>query len=129
MVVLEDLSKIKSKDRGTRFNNRLSQVPFFEIRRILAYKAPPMGKRVETVDPRNTSRMDSRGLPDGVRRGCGYVGSDGTILDADHNAAINIAARWASCRQLPVSSVLPLRGRQTRWAGRVVNRPIVTPML
>lgn len=117
VVVMEDLEGIKSKDRGRKFNNRLSQAPFRRLRSEVERKARARGMRAETVDPRNTSKEDSRGLPMGVRRGCAYHAADGRVLDADHNAAVNIAMRWARPRKLPVASTLPLRGRQTPWAG------------
>ena len=124
-IVLEDLSRIKedtkfhkgTKVLRTKHNNRLSQAPFYNFKTILTYKAQALGKRVETVDPAYTSQDDSRGLARGTRQGCRYYASDGVILDADHNAAINIAQRWASWNKLPVSFAEPLRARQTLWAG------------
>jgi len=43
--------------------------------RILTYKAPLHGKVVETVDPRNTSKDDHRGIKQGKRLGCRYYAS------------------------------------------------------
>jgi IS605 OrfB family transposase len=94
IIVLEDLSKIKVKNKGKRFNNRLSQIPFFNFQTILSYKAQLVGKRVETVNPSYTSQIDHRGLVGGKRTGCRYYGSDGIVLDADVNAAINIGTRY-----------------------------------
>jgi len=116
VIVLEDLTGIKSQSRGNSFNNRQSQVPYFDLRRILTYKAPLSGKSVETVDPRNTSKEDHRGLPRGKRLGCRYYASDGIVLDADWNASINIAIRYSRKREsrgcpLPVSFSLPIDGR------------------
>jgi IS605 OrfB family transposase len=116
-LVLEDLTGLKGKNNGRRNNSRRAQVPLYETRRILTYKARALGKRVETVDPRFTSQDDYRGLPRGVRKGCRYYASDGKILDADHNAAINIAQRWTVQNKLPVSFAVPLDGTQTLWAG------------
>ena len=79
-------------------------------------EAQALGKRVETVNPAYTSKNDYRGLPKGVRKGCRYYASDGVVLDADHNAAINIAKRWTVQNELPISFTVPLRGRQTLWA-------------
>jgi IS605 OrfB family transposase len=92
-IVIEDLSKIKSKNKGKRFNNRLSQVPFYMLKTILTYKAQALGKRVEMVKPYFTSQNDYRGIESGKRRGCRYYASDGIILDADVNAANNILLR------------------------------------
>ena len=94
ILVLEDLSKIKSKSKGKRFNNRLSQVPFFTLKTILTYKALALGKRVEVVCPHYTSQLDYRGLDNGKRKGCRYYAIDGKVLDADLHAANNIGLRY-----------------------------------
>ena len=92
-IVIEDLSKIKSKNRGKKFNNRQSQVPYYLLKTILTYKAQSLGKRVEMVKPYFTSQNDHRGIESGKRKGCRYYASDGIILDADLNAANNIKLR------------------------------------
>ena len=116
IVVLEDLSKIKVKTsktkdgfKRTRHNNMLSQVPFYMFKERLTHKAQLVGKRVETVSPAFTSQTDSRtNKRDGIRKGCNYICSDGVVLDADWNAAVNIALR----ANHPLSSnLLPLSGR------------------
>jgi IS605 OrfB family transposase len=94
IIVIEDLSKIKSKSRGRRFNNRNSQMPYFQLRNILTYKATALGKRVEIVNPHFTSQLDHRGLDNGKRQGCRYYALDGKVLDADLNAANNITFRY-----------------------------------
>lgn len=116
-IVLEDLSSIKSKNKGKKFNSRLAQIPFFQTKTILIYKAQTLGKRVETVNPTYTSKDDYRGIERGKRQGCRYYASDGVVLDADHNAAINIAKRWTVQNELPISFKVPLDGTQTLWAG------------
>ena len=93
-IVIEDLTKIKSKSKGRRFNNRNSQMPYFLLRNILTYKASSLGKRVVSVKPHYTSQLDHRGLDNGVRRGCRYYGLDKVVLDADLNAANNITFRY-----------------------------------
>jgi putative transposase len=126
VIVLEDLTGIKGNtcNQGRRHNNMLSQIPLYMFRTILTYKAPTLGKRVETVNPAYTSQDDYRGLPRGVRKGCRYYASDGVQLDADHNAAVNIAKKWSKASHLPASFSAPNRGCQTLRAGRV-NRPTV----
>ncbi len=116
VIVMEDLSGIKSSNRGKKFNNKQSQVPYFDLRRILTYKAPLQGKIVVTVDPAYTSKNDYRGLERGVRRGCRYYASDGNVYDADWNASINIARRYSQRKEvkgvkLPVSFSVPIDGR------------------
>ena len=119
---MEDLSKIKSKNKGKKFNNRLSQLPFFAVRSILTYKAQLYGKKVETVNPAYTSQIDHRGLVGGKRKGCRYYGSDNVVLDADVNAAINIANRYVVDKNLQQHSVSCCKALD----GQVnVNSPIV----
>ena len=116
ILVLEDLTKIKVKTsktkegfKRTRHNNALSQVPFFLFKERLTHKAQLVGKRVETVSPAFTSQTDSRtNKRDGIRQGCRYYCSDGIVLDADYNAAVNIAHR---ANHPLSSSELPLSGR------------------
>ena len=123
VIVMEDLSKIKTKTskteggfKRTRHNNVFSQVPVREFRDMLTYKAQMRGKRVETVSPTYTSQMDCRTKNrDGNRRGCRYYCSDGTVFDADWNAAVNIAER----ANHPLPNVLPMDGALSFLSGRV----------
>ena len=115
-IVMEDLSKIKSKSKGRRFNNRNSQMPYFALRTILTYKASALGKRVVIVNPHYTSQLDYRGLDNGKRKGCRYYGIDGKVLDADLNAANNVGLRY---NKHSVSCCKALDGQA------VVNQPIV----
>jgi len=110
-LVLEDLSSLKDTNRGKRQNNRLSQIPFYMLLTTLKYKAQALGKRVETVNPAYTSKDDFRGIENGKRVGCRYYASDGKVLDADLNAAVNIGQRWGNKNKLPVSFVFPSDGR------------------
>ena len=115
IIVLEDLSKIKKNTSRTsdgykrvKHNNALSQVPFYEFKRIIGYKAPVAGKQVETVSPMYTSQMDCRtSTRDGERHGRRYICSDGIIFDSDWNASINIGQRSNHL----VSSKLPIEGQ------------------
>ena len=123
VIVMEDLTKIKERTKKiagtdvkrTRHNNRISQVPFYLLRQILAYKALHAGKRVETVSPHFTSQVDSRtGTKDGCERiGCRFYAADGVVLDADWNAAVNICNRYHphSSSAVPLDGRLDLRGR------------------
>jgi IS605 OrfB family transposase len=113
---LEDLTKIKTKTsktkegfKRTKHNNAISQIPFFLFKERLTNKAQLVGKRVETVSPAYTSQTDSRtNKRDGIRQGCRYYCSDGVVLDADYNAAVNIALR---ANHPLSSSEPPLSGR------------------
>ena len=125
VFVLEDLSKIKTNTSKTnegfkrkRHNNALSQVPFYKFKERLSQKAARIGKSVQTVSPTWTSQTDSRsGKRDGERHGCRYYCSDGVVLDADWNAALNIALR----ANHPTSNCLPIDGGLLFLAGRVMS--------
>ena len=129
IIVLEDLSKIKKKtskkkiitengEKKTitrkRHNNRFGQVALKQLQTVLEYKAPLVGKRVVTVEPAYTSQLDCRGLPNGKRLGTRYYAADGMVLDADWNAAINIANRYHPITfELPICGKLNLIGRSS----------------
>lgn len=117
VIVLEDLTGIKERTKKTKsgykrtkHNNRISQVPFYMIKQILTYKAPLLGKKVETVSPAYTSQTNSlTGKKDGERKGCRYyTKKKGLVLDADWNAAINIAKRYSRHSQ---SYSVPIDGK------------------
>lgn len=124
-IVIEDLAKIKSKNKGKKFNNKSSQVPFYMFKEILIYKAQALGKRVETVNPAYTSKDDYRNIERGTRKGCRYYTSDNKVFDADLNASINIANRYANKVKLPVSFVIPLDGYYKLNGQADVNQPNV----
>jgi IS605 OrfB family transposase len=114
-VVLEDLTKVKAKRHPAQNKNAVSQVPFYELKRIISYKASNMGKHVVTVNPAYTSQDDSvTGKRDGVRKGRRYYSRNGLVYDSDLNAARNIAKK----AKLPLS-----QGNLLDGAGRVVTLP------
>jgi putative transposase len=120
VLILEDLTSIKRNFKNKHkknFNNKLSQVLFYELRRILEHKAKAHGKIVKTVSPYNTSQIDNvTNKKEGERRGSRFYSKTGVIYDADINAAINIAKR----SKLPVSQTNNLTYGQVK-----VNSPIV----
>lgn len=124
IIVIEDLSNIKKKTSKTKdgnkrkdHNRRISQVPFYKFKQILSYKALLKGKRVETVSPFMTSQIDcTTGKKDGVRKNRRFYCKNGTILDSDWNAAVNIARK----SKHPFSFKMPLDGALRTWrAGRM----------
>ena len=136
VFVMEDLSRIKRNTSTTkegfkkkRHNNMLSQVPFYMLRQILTYKAPLRGKRVETVSPYDTSKMDCRtqSKEGCVRKGCRFYTADGLVFDADWNAALNILYRKhpTSFALLPLDGRLDLVGRRRQHANRGRGRPLL----
>lgn len=115
-IVLENLKSIKVKKHKYQNKNRISQVPMFELRRILTYKALLNNKQVITVSPAYTSQIDHRtGKLDGKRIGGRYIGKDNQVLHADVNAACNIGLR----SKLPCSI-----SNYYAWQAKV-NSPIV----
>jgi putative transposase len=115
-IVLENLKSLKVKKHKYQNKNKISQVPMFDLRRILTYKALLSNKQVITVSPAYTSQIDHRtGKLDGKRVGGRYIGKDKQILHADVNAACNIGLR----SKLPCSI-----SNYYAWQAKV-NSPIV----
>ncbi len=120
IIALENLKGIKAKKHKKQNKNAISQVPIFELRRILTYKAENMGKHVCLVSPAYTSQIDNiSGIKEGNRKGCRFYAKSGLIYDADINAAINIARR----SKHPVSNGKFLDGQGE------VKRPIASKSL
>lgn len=119
IIVLEDLSGIKQKTAKTKegfkrksHNRRMYQIPFYKFKQILSYKAPLFGKAVETVSPFLTSQTDcTTGKKEGTRKNRRFYCKSGTVLDADWNAAINIARK----SKHPSSFAIPLDGALRTW--------------
>lgn len=124
IIVLEDLSNIKKKTSKTQegfkkksHNRRISQIPFYKFKQILSYKALLKGKRVETVSPFMTSQTDCiTNKKDGTRKNRRFYCANGTVLDSDWNAAVNIAQK----SKHPFSFSTPYDGALRTWgAGRL----------
>ncbi len=119
ILVLEDLSNIKKNTsktnegfKKTNHNRRISQIPFYKFKQILSYKALLNGKRVETVSPFMTSQIDcTTGKKEGTRKNRRFYCKNGTVLDADWNAAINIARK----SKHPFSFKIPYDGALRTW--------------
>ena len=115
-IAVENLKGIKAKKNRFQNKNRISQVPLFDLRAKLTYKALRLGKQVVAVNPYMTSQTDSlTGKVEGERKGRRFYAKSGLIYDADLNAARNIGQR----SKLPVSYGNILDGQG------VVNCPIV----
>ena len=119
IIVMEDLSGIKQKTSKSKegfkrksHNRRMYQIPFYKFKQILSYKAPLYGKTVETVSPFMTSQTDcTTGKKEGTRKNRRFYCKNGTVLDADWNAAINIARK----SKHPSSFKMPLDGALRTW--------------
>jgi len=104
-ICLENLKSIKRKKNKYQNKHSISQVPLYELRRVITYKAENMGKTITLVSPSYTSRRDNvSGQIEGERRGCRFYSKNGMIYDADINAAINIG----KAAKLPVSQTTNL---------------------
>jgi len=115
-ITLENLKGVKAKKHKFQNKNRISQVPLFELRQKLTYKALLLGKRVVAVNPAYTSQTDSiTGKREGERKGRRFYAKNGLVYDADLNAARIIGQR----SKLPVSYGNILDGQG------VITRPIV----
>lgn len=94
VIVLEDLKGIKKRKNKFQNKNKISQISFAELRRILTYKAPLYNKEVKTVDPHYSSQTDCvSGKVEGKRCGRRFYSVSGKVFDAEINAAINLAKK------------------------------------
>lgn len=118
-LVLENLKSLKVKKNKYENKNRISQVPIYQLKQILTYKALLNEKTVIEVSPAWTSQIDHvTGKKEGDRRGRRFYAKSGKIYDSDINGAINIGLR----SKLPVS--LNSSGIGT-YGQANVNSPIV----
>lgn len=118
VLVIENLKSIKVKKNYVN-KNRISQVPFYQLKEFLTYKAPLKGKTVIEVCPSYTSQIDHQTeKKDGERKGRRYYSKSGKVYDSDINGAVNIGLR----SKLPVS--LYPKGYETYGQAKV-RTPIV----
>ena len=116
-LVLENLKSLKVKKNKYENKNRISQVPIYQLKQILTYKALLNEKTVIEVSPAWTSQIDHvSGKKEGERKGRRFYTKSGKIYDSDINGAINIGLR----SKLPVSQTEKLTYGQAN-----VNSPIV----
>jgi len=121
-ICLENLKSIKVKKNKYQNKRAISQVPLFELRRVITYKAENQGKTVLLVCPMFTSQTDSiTGKREGERRGCRFYSKNGLIYDADINAAINIA----KASKHPISQTTRLTYGQVKVNSPIVCKPSV----
>ncbi len=102
-IALEDLGGIRERITVRKAQRRVHHSwAFFQLRQFVTYKSAIAGVSVVLVDPRNTSRTchrcghcekaNRRSQADFQCRACGFV------VNADWNAAVNIAQKAVSGR-------------------------------
>lgn len=96
VLALEDLHVEKGKRNGRRFNRKLGRWAYAQLGAFLTYKCEEVGKRVVLVPPEYTSQDCSRCGARGTRAGSAFSCACGLRLNADLNAARNIAQRGSA---------------------------------
>ena len=120
-IAIENLKGIKKKKHCKQNKNAISQVPFFQLKTIITYKAQNKRKTCVAVKPHFTSQNDSiTGKRDGVRKGRRYYSKSGLVYDSDINASANIAKKTKLPLSQPVCKNWLLDG-----AGSLVTLPNV----
>jgi IS605 OrfB family transposase len=96
IVVSEDLTAvIESKHQWKRFNRRMSAWAKGVLAEALDSVCEQRGTKHSLVNGAYTSQMDStNGLLEGKREGDKFYRVNGDVLQADHNAALNVLARF-----------------------------------
>ena len=104
VFAMEDLTNIRKNKKWKVFNKLLHGWSFFQLEQMIVYKADELGKHVVFVNPKNTSTTcckcghidkHSRNLSRFKCISCGFE------IDADLNAARNIASRGKSLLSRP----------------------------
>ncbi|MBD3282310.1 MAG: IS200/IS605 family element transposase accessory protein TnpB [Candidatus Portnoybacteria bacterium] len=103
-IVLEDLKGIrKTKKQRKSFKYVLHSWSFYQLEKMIKYKAKLLGIPIFKIDPQYTSQQCSRCGLLGKREGKKFYCSCRTIVeDADVNAAFVIALRHKGILQSPV---------------------------
>jgi putative transposase len=105
-ISLEDLTGIRQRagNKGKKFKSRLGKWSFAQLRSFIEYKAAVAGVKVVRVNSAYTSQGCHICKHMGRRTGKSFVCDHcGNNMDADHNAAINIATLGA-CVNSPEKS-------------------------
>jgi len=94
-IAIEDLTNIRftSKRRNKKFNTKLGKWNFSDLRKKIEYKALLNGVKCVVVPAPYTSKTCNKCKHIGKRTNKRFECANcGTKIDADHNAAINIAS-------------------------------------
>jgi len=107
-IAIEDLSNIRktAKPKSKAQKTELNRWSFYQLRQFLSYKALLSGIKLVVIPPAYTSQTCSSCLHIGDRNGKRFSCKNcGNTMDADHNAAINIAT-WGRSVARPEKSML-----------------------
>jgi IS605 OrfB family transposase len=110
-IAVENLTNIRftSKRKNKKFKTKLGRWNFRQLRTFIAYKAKLNGVKMIVVDPRYTSQTCHVCHHIGKRTNkmfnCTNYNCNVDIIDADQNAAINIALLGAAIDQPEKSSM------------------------
>lgn len=106
-VSFEDLTGIRFRaaNKGRKFRKRVGKWSFRQLRSFVTYKAKRAGIPIVSVNPAYTSKTCSTCHHIGNRNGKSFKCDNcGNNMDADHNAAINIATLGATYVNSPEKS-------------------------
>jgi IS605 OrfB family transposase len=106
-VSFEDLTGIRFRaaNKGRKFRKRVGKWSFHQLRSFVTYKAKRAGIPIVSVNPAYTSKTCSTCHHIGNRNGKSFKCDNcGNNMDADHNAAINIATLGATYVNSPEKS-------------------------
>lgn len=107
-IAIEDLTGIRktAKPKSRAQKTELNRWSFYQLRQFLTYKATLNGVKLIAVPPRYTSQTCNNCLHIGERNGKHFSCKNcNNKTDADHNAALNIAA-WGCTINHPESSTM-----------------------
>jgi putative transposase len=109
LIVLGDLKGITyNKERGRKFNRKLSSMPFAKLSEYITYKANWAGIRVIIVTEEYTSQTCHKCKEIGTRTNGLFKCKCGYQDNSDRNGAFNIAERGlGQCSSLGASVIMP----------------------
>jgi putative transposase len=105
-IAIEDLTHIRktAKPKSKRQKTELNRWSFYQLREYITYKAQLNGVKLFAIPPAYTSQMCADCFRIGERKGKRFSCTNcNVVVDADHNAARNIAT-WGKVVNLPEKS-------------------------
>ncbi len=107
-IAIEDLSNIRrtAKPKSKAQKTELNRWSFYQLRQFLTYKCILNGVQLVVIPPAYTSQTCNVCNHIGIRNGKHFRCKNcGNVIDADHNAALNIAA-WGNAVNLPEKTTM-----------------------